>query len=175
MSEQYSNEIRTETTIDQNICAGIVFGETSVLKGDAAILAQARRYIAGVAYKRNGAGVSKPVIPSEDDLESPITSNIWDLCKKAAQDASKDDVGTCKHFVIWYSDDKGKTPSKFPHEINDNTWPYNQIDKITGSWGPFSSNINPKLLPINEVLTEDPEVSVFAATNLYVIKYCGVA
>jgi len=115
----------------------------------------ARRFIAGVAYKRNGGGMAPPKIPTESELQNPNTKAIWELCLTAAKDAANDDVGKCKNFVVWYSDDSGKTPSKSPSEIKDK-WPYDQIDKIKESWGPFTSPITPK------------------GDNIYVIKYCGV-
>jgi hypothetical protein len=142
-------------SLDQNTCAGHVFAETSVLSNNAAQLADARRFIAGAAYKRNGSGMAPPKIPSDDELGNPNTKAIWERCQKAAKDAASDDVKTCKHFVIWYSDDNGKTPSKKPSRIPDD-WPYDQTDKIKGSWGPFNSPIKP------------------AGDNIYVMKYCGV-
>jgi hypothetical protein len=101
-------------SLNQETCAGHVFGETSVLSNNADKLKDGRRFIAGVAYKRNGAGMAPPVIPSDDDLKNPNTKAIWDRCMTAAKDAATDDVGTCKHFVIWFSDDDGKTPSRTP-------------------------------------------------------------
>ncbi|MCK1335755.1 hypothetical protein IVB38_06835 [Bradyrhizobium sp. 38] len=141
--------------LDKETCAGHVFGETSVLSNNAAKLAEARRFIAGVAYKRNGTGMAPAKIPTEDELKNPNTKAIWDRCLQAAGDAAGDDVGTCKHFVVWFSDDDGKTPSKQPSRITDD-WPYDQADKIKGSWGPFVSPVTPK------------------GNNIFVIKYCGV-
>ncbi|MCK1412521.1 hypothetical protein IVB55_05690 [Bradyrhizobium sp. CW4] len=143
------------TTLDRKTCAGHVFGETSVLSSNAAKLADARRFIAGVAYKRNGTGIAPPKIPTEDELTNPNTAAIWNRCLKAADDAAGDDVDTCKHFVVWFSDDDGKTPSKQPSRIPDE-WPYDQTDKIKGNWGPFVSPVPPK------------------GNNIFVIKYCGV-
>jgi hypothetical protein len=142
-------------TLDKETCAGHVFGETSVLSNNAAKLAEARRFIAGVAYKRNGTGIASAEIPTEDELKNPNTKAIWDRCLQAAGDAAGDDVGTCKHFVVWFSDDDGKTPSKKPSRITDD-WPYDQVDKIKASWGPFVSPVTPK------------------GNNIFVIKYCGV-
>jgi hypothetical protein len=146
--------------LDRDTCQAIVFGETSVLEltgtTTAANLADARKFIAGVAYKRNGDGVATPLYPSEAQLKIPFVKRAWDACGKAADDAVNYDVKTCKNFVIWYSDDQGKTPSRKPKEIKDNTWPYDETSKITGNWGPFKSN-------------------ELAASNIYVIKYCGVA
>lgn len=142
-------------TLDKEACAGHVFGETSVLSNNAGKLAEARRFIAGVAYKRNGTGMAPAKIPTEDDLKNPNTKAIWDRCLQAAGDAQGDDVRTCKHFVVWFSDDDGKTPSKKPSRITDD-WPYDQTDKIRGSWGPFVSPVTPK------------------GNNIFVIKYCGV-
>jgi hypothetical protein len=142
-------------TLDKETCAGHVFGETSVLSSNAAKLAEARRFIAGVAYKRNGTGMAPAKIPTVDELKNPNTKAIWDRCLQAAGDAEGDDVGTCKHFVVWFSDDDGKTPSKKPSRITDD-WPYDQTDKIKGSWGPFVSPVTPK------------------GNNIFVIKYCGV-
>jgi hypothetical protein len=141
--------------MDAKTCAGHVFAETSVLSGNLDKLADARRFIAGVVYKRKGSGVAPPKIPSDEELENPNTKEIWTRCMTAAKDAATDDVKTCKHFVIWFSDDSGKTPSKKPSKI-DNDWPYDQTDKITGSWGPFTSPVKPK------------------GSNIFVIKYCSV-
>jgi hypothetical protein len=142
--------------LDEKTCAGHVFAETSVLSNNAAKLVQARRFIAGVAYKRNGSGMAPPKIPTDQELQNPNTKAIWERCQTAAKDAANDDVKTCKHFVIWYSDDDGKSPSKKPSRIPDD-WPYDQTDKIKESWGPFTSPIEPK------------------GSNIFVIKYCGVA
>lgn len=98
-------------------CSGIVFAETSVLSGDAKLLADARRVIAGIAYKRDGGGCAPPQIPTADDLANPNTKRIWKKCQEAAALAAKDDVKACKHFVIWYSDDKGHSPAKKPKEL----------------------------------------------------------
>jgi hypothetical protein len=118
--------------LDAGVCQAIVYGETGTIEAKETQLdelAEARRFIAGVAYKRNGSGLAKPKYPSADELKQPFIKRAWDRCKTAAQDAKDDDVGTCKHFVIWYSDDGGKTPSKQPKEIEDK-WPYEQTDKI---------------------------------------------
>jgi hypothetical protein len=143
--------------LDPDVCQAIVYGETGTIEAKEAQLdglAEARRFIAGVAYKRSGSGLAKPKYPSSDELKQPFIKRAWDRCKTAAQDAKNDDVGTCKHFVIWYSDDNGKTPSKQPKEIEDK-WPYEQTDKIKKSWGPYK---------VNEL----------GKDNIYVIQYCGV-
>jgi len=144
--------------VDSVICQAIVYGESGtieLLKGsDAPGLAEARRFIAGVAYKRSGQGLAKPKYPTADELKQPFIKKAWELCKTAADDAVSDDVKTCKHFVIWYSDDDGKTPSKSPKPIQD-PWPYDQVDKITAHWGPYK---------VNEL----------GKSNIFVIKYCGV-
>lgn len=164
------------TTLDEKTCAGIVFAETSVISpggGGADALATARQFIAGVAYKRAGQGVAKPVIPSDDDLQNPNTQAIWTRCTTAAHNALSDDVGTCKHFVIWYSDDGGSTPSTTPKMSA--SWPYDNEDKITTSWGPFTSAISPSLLSTPAGSKARPPRSAKAATNMFVFKYCGVA
>lgn len=162
--------------IDEETCAGIVFAETSVLSGTgsagATALSNARKFIAGVAYKRNGQGVAKPVIPSEEDQKNPNTRAIWERCQKAARDANDEDVKTCQHFVIWYSDDDGKTPSKQPKMGAD--WPYTQVAKIKESWGPFSSPIAPQLLPIRSISVIFELGPFSPVTNLHVFRYCGV-
>ncbi|WP_064994745.1 hypothetical protein [Mesorhizobium sp. WSM1497] len=144
--------------IDQSKCQAIVFAETATIElidqGDLESLTQARRFIAGVAYKRDGEGVAKPRYPTPEELKQPFIKRAWDRCEQAAKDALDDDVGNCRHFVIWYSDDKGKTPSKSPKEI-EGKWPYEQADKIKGSWGPY-------------------RVPELKRENIYVIKYCGV-
>jgi hypothetical protein len=144
--------------IDASVCQAIVYAETGTIEVGSSEglpgLAEARRFIAGAAYKRNGAGVAKPKYPTPDELKQPFIKKAWDRCETAAKDAQGDDVGKCKHFVVWFSDDGGKTPSKKPKEIKDK-WPYEQIDKIETSWGPYT---------VNEL----------GADNIYVIKYCGV-
>lgn len=162
--------------ISEETCAGIVFGETSVLSGNGSdgptVLASARQMIAAVAYKRNGQGVARPVIPTAADLTNPNTKRIWERCQAAALAAKADDVKTCKHFVVWYSDDKGKTPSTSPKM--DATWPYTEAAKITTSFGPLSSPISPleiSRFPANQL---DDFVTTAGATNLYVMQYCGV-
>jgi hypothetical protein len=87
-------------------------------------------------------------------LKQPFIKKAWAGCKTAADNAQNDDVGDCKNFVIWYSDDNGKTPSHEPKEIPD-SWPYDQADKITKSWGAYK---------VNEL----------NGSNIYVFKYCGV-
>ncbi|MER9971125.1 hypothetical protein [Mesorhizobium sp. M0060] len=153
----FHRQVKIEV-IDQSVCQAIVFGETATIEltGDSDLdgLAEARRFIAGVAYKRDGKGVAKPRYPSMEELEQPFIKRAWDRCEQAAKDSLMDDVGECKHFVVWYSDDNGKTPSKSPKKITDN-WPYEQIDKIKESWGPY-------------------KVAELKASNIYVIKYCGV-
>ncbi|MGR9200165.1 hypothetical protein ACU8M0_25770 (plasmid) [Rhizobium leguminosarum] len=141
--------------LDRVVCAGHVFGRTWQLTGTTATLAEARRFIAGVAYKRNGSGMPPARIPSAADLEDQQTKAVWELCLKAADDPAGDDVGQCLHFVIWYSDDAGKAPSKTPSRLPDD-WPYEQAQKIEGSLGPFVS------------------VGVPVGDNIFVMKYCGV-
>jgi hypothetical protein len=148
---------RVARAISVSVCQGIVYAETGTIEAKAEQLtglAEARRFIAGVAYKRDGTGVAKPKYPSDHDLQQPFIKRAWDRCSTAANDAQKDDVGDCKHFVIWYSDDNGKTPSHKPTEIQQ-PWPYDQSDKIKKSWGPYK---------VNEL----------NGSNIYVFKYCGV-
>jgi hypothetical protein len=141
--------------LDRVVCAGHVFGRTGQLTGTDTKLAEARRFIAGVAYKRGGSGMPPARIPSAADLQDPQTKAVWDLCLTAADAAAGDDVGNCVNFVIWYSDDAGKTPSKKPSRLPDD-WPYEQADKIKDSWGPFDSPAAP------------------AGNNIFIMKYCGV-
>jgi hypothetical protein len=141
--------------LDRVVCAGHVFGRTRQLAGTATKLAEARRFIAGVAYKRGGSGMPPARIPSAADLEDPQIKAVWESCLKAADDAAGDDVGNCLNFVIWNSDDAGQTPSKKPSRLPDD-WPYEQADKIKGSWGPFANLAAP------------------AGNNIFVMKYCGV-
>lgn len=141
--------------LDRVVCAGHVFGQTRQLTGDAATLAEARRFIAGVAYKRHGDGMPPARIPVAADLVDPQTKAVWERCLNAADDAASDDVKVCRHFVIWYSDDAGKTPSKKPSSLSDD-WPYEQAQKIVASWGPFVSPAGP------------------IGGNIFVMKYCGV-
>lgn len=142
-------------SLDRVVCAGHVFDRTRQLTGTDTKLAEARRFIAGVAYKRGGSGMPPARIPSAAELEDPETKAAWESCLKAADDAAGDDVGSCLHFVIWYSDDAGKTPSRKPSRLPDN-WPYEQADKIKGNWGPFANLAAP------------------AGNNIFVMKYCDV-
>jgi len=155
--------------ISETACAGIVFGETSVLEGDVIALAEARRYIAGVAYKRNGGGVSRPKIPSNDELKNPVTKTIWEKCVMAANDATKDDVQNCRHFVVWPSDDAGKTPSSSPKRMPAN-WPYDYSAKK--SWGPFKSNVPPKFMAVTYERQDAALDNTYE--NIYIFKYCEV-
>lgn len=175
-SELMSATKTTAIAIDARTCSGVVFAETSVLSGTgptgADQLSMARMFIAGVAYKRNGQGVAKPVIPSDDELKNPNTKAIWEKCLDAAEKAKNNDVKSCQHFVLWYSDDAGKTPSEKPKMDSD--WPYSEISKIKESWGPFKTPIAPQLLPIY-LVTQFIQISTSApVTNLYIFKYCGV-
>lgn len=152
---ELSHEMLVVTT---NVCQAIVFAETSTVEvlDPAALpaLAEARKFIAAVAYVRNGQGVAKPRYPTDDELKQPFIKRAWERCLAAATDGAGVDVGNCKHFVIWYSDDEGKTPSKLPTEITDK-WPYEQVAKINGHWGPY-------------------RIAELDGDNIYVIKYCGV-
>jgi hypothetical protein len=141
--------------LDSVVCAGHVFGQTGQLTGTVAKLEAVRRFIAGVAYKRRGSGMPPARVPSAADLLDPQTKAVWDLCLVAADAAVGDDVGNCLNFVIWYSDDAGKTPSKKPSRLPDD-WPYDQANKIKDSWGPFISADAP------------------AGNNIFIMKYCGV-
>lgn len=149
---------RSMLAVDASVCQAIVFGETSTVEVlDATALpalAEARQFIAAVAYARSGQGLAKPKYPSEDELKQPFIKRAWERCLTAAKDAVGDDVGNCTHFVIWYSDDQGSTPSKQPSEITDK-WPYEQGAKISGHWGPY-------------------RIAELGGDNIYVIKYCGV-
>ena len=143
--------------IDTSVCQAIVYAETGTIETTAENLpglAEARQFIAAVAYKRKGIGVAKPKYPTPDQLKQPFIRKTWERCKAAAEDAVGIDVKNCKHFVIWYSDDKGKTPSKNPTSITDQ-WPYDHSSKITQSWGPYR---------VNELNGD----------NIYIMKYCGV-
>lgn len=150
-------EFADALAIDPSVCQAIVYAETGTIETTPeglAGLAEARQFIAGVAYKRNGQGVARPKYPTNAELAQPFIRRAWDRCAVAATDAQGHDVGNCKHFVIWYSDDGGQTPSRQPSSIPSD-WPYMQTSKITGHWGPYT-------------------VRVLAGNNIYVIKYCGV-
>jgi hypothetical protein len=147
------------SAISESVCQAIVYGETGTLQvgseAELPMFAEARRFIAGVAYKRDGSGVAKPKYPTAEELKQPFIKRAWDRCLVAAKAAAGDDVGAAKHFVIWFSDDGGNTPSKKPREITDK-WPYTETDKITKHWGPFKDNS-------------------LGGSNIYVIQYTGVA
>jgi len=88
--------------------------------------------------------MAPPKIPSDGELANPNTKAIWERCQRAAKDAASDNVKTCKHFVIWYSDGNGKTRSKKPSRILDD-WSYDQTDKIKGSWAPLPARSKPQV------------------------------
>jgi hypothetical protein len=71
--------------VDSVICQAIVYGESGtieLLKGsDAPGLAEARRFIAGVAYKRSGQGLAKPKYPTADELKQPFIKKAWELAR----------------------------------------------------------------------------------------------
>jgi hypothetical protein len=144
-----------EAAIDETTCAGIVFAETASLRSTAApMLAKARRFVAGVAYKRNGSGTAPPKIPTEQELHDPNIKREWDLCRKAAKDAASDDVASCRHFVIWPLDAAGEGPATNPKIPA--SWPYDHKDKISEQFGPFKNPVPP------------------IGDKIYVLKYCGV-
>lgn len=160
MPKRTRAKVTASTKLGERDCAGIVYAETGVLTAATtptkAALQDGRRFIAGVAYKRDGTGTAKPKFPTPDELKMPAVKAAWESCEKAAKDAAGDNVLTCKHFVIWFSDDSGKTPSKQPKRIKDD-WPYDQSAKIKESYGPFTCPIDPP-----------------KGSNIYIIKYCGV-
>ncbi|MGO7394580.1 hypothetical protein ACCS62_28460 [Rhizobium ruizarguesonis] len=113
-----------------------------------------RGKVIGAAYKRSGNGVAARKYATADELKQAFIPKAWDRCGQAAKDAAADDVGKCRHFVIWYSDDGGPTPSRSPKSMSA-SWPYDQTDEIKQAWGPYK---------VNEL----------GADNICVIKYCGV-
>lgn len=146
--------------ICESDCQAIVYAESGTVEivkaGTADTLAAARGFIAAVAYKRSGQGLAKPVYPSAAELQQPAIKQAWNACLKAAQDAKGDDVKACQHFVIWHSDDGGKTPSSNPKWPKADSWPYDHEDKINTVCGPFKAN------------------NLGGKADLYVFKYCGV-
>lgn len=128
--------------------AGIVFNETSGIypalkpgaqpggqaNWDAAsrdALNKAREHIAEVA-NAGKRSVAKPAIPNPKNL-TPVEESQWRDCQTAASAAggktSKD------NFIIWPSDDNGRTPTHNPPLRAE--WPYDYSGHIEKSYGPF--------------------------------------
>jgi hypothetical protein len=113
-----------------------VYGEIGSLRptvdegpGDADNLWTASCQIAGIAYDTPGR-VSPPLEP---DLRDPTTRNVFDDCKGAVY--YRVSPGTEDHFVIWPSNNGGRTPAPgIPA-----SWPYSQQNKISSVYGPFST------------------------------------
>jgi LysM repeat protein len=139
------------TILDKDV-AGIVYGETSSLRpalknptAGAAVsnydaeseqkLQDAREKIAEIARKTGGGRVANPATPTKEELKNDDVRRAWESAQKAATDSKEKDCGTSDHFVLWPSNDGGKTPVADPKIPQD--WPYSQKDKITQSYGPF--------------------------------------
>lgn len=144
--------------VSEDLCAKVVFGETSLLRapgGDEVELVTARRYIAGVVYARyegHGNLFAPPLEPTNDQLADASILKHWNLCKAAAKTASGDPMGTCLHYVISWLNAAKDGPAEDDPAIED-PWPTTQKAKITNKFGPFT-----------RVHRDD----------MYILKYCGV-
>jgi hypothetical protein len=140
--------------ISQEKCAGIVYNETSGLRP--VIMTDARVFIASVAYKRQGAGMADPKIPSSAELQNPTVRQIWSDCTNAAFLGLAINPGKCIHFVIWPSDDGGTSPTKTP-ELG-HSWPYDYTPD--SSFGPYKNPAQVGDVPVSD--------------KIYIFKYCTV-
>jgi hypothetical protein len=143
-----------------DVCAEVIYGETSVLRAPdhEAALVTARSFIGAVVYARYDADPSRFAPrkkPSADALKDPTIAKHWKLCNEAAAAAHHVQIGTCRHYAIWWKDAAGNYPAKVPKRIHDD-WPYTQKDRITESFGPFKYYGD-------------------GGGEMYVFKYCGVS
>jgi len=148
--------------LTEDQCAAIVYAETASLRkgtSDASVLHDARVWVAKIAYKRDGKGVAAGKTPGTEELKWSPAKTAWDDCKKAAKEAKGENAGTCRHFVIWPSDDNGKTPTAKPSMGA--TWPYTEKSKITHGFGPLSNPVKVGDTPKSD--------------KVYIFVYCGVA
>ena len=142
----------------KDVCAEVVFGETSLLRapgGNEDQLVAARRFIAGVVYKRyegHEGRFAPRQHPTADQLKNPQIAKHWSLCQTAATDASSDDIGACQHFVISWINSEGDGPSPDDTSIKD-PWPIDYKANIKDKYGPFTRTDH---------------------GDMYVFKYCGV-
>jgi hypothetical protein len=155
-------KIRIFDTLDKDTCAEVVFGETATLRapnGNEDQLAAGRTFIAAVAYNRylaNPGNFAPRKHPTADQLADPSIKKHWNLCNASAVAGQAIDIGKCRHFVIWPINKAGTGPIN-PPKIPDDTWPYNDIAKITTRYGPFTSYSPP------------------TGDTTYIFRYCGVA
>lgn len=158
-SQSENSKYRVE--LGEGKCAEVIYGETSALRapnGNESTLADARNFIAAVAYARymdDPSRFAPPQHPTADELKDPAIKKHWDLCNKAAKDGKQLDIGDCFHFFMWPIDDAGKGPTKAPLWTKDQ-WPYTESGKIKVRYGPFTSHIYPK------------------SDKMYIFRYCGV-
>jgi hypothetical protein len=153
----------TAFAVDESTVAKIVYAETSglrAIKDHEKAFADGREKIAGIAFKRDGKGMAKPVMPTAEELKFPPAKAAWDASQAAAKAAKGKDAGDCIHVFIWPSNDMGKTPDKKlkTKEIAD--WPFDEIKKMKSSYGPISC---PK--KVGDVPQSD---------TVYIFVYCGV-
>lgn len=155
----FDQQISLAEDLSDEVCAEIIFGETSVLRApdNETQLSDGRAIIASIAFARylkdptRFAGRKRP---TPEEKEDKSIAKHWSLCQKAAKEGRKLDPENCLHFVIWPIDKVGKAPAIDP-KIKD-SWPYQYSDKITMRYGPFKSYGLPP------------------GDNIYIFKYCGV-
>lgn len=155
----FDQSISLTDGLSDDVCAEIIFGETSVLRAPdtEAQLAEGRAVIASIAFARylkdptRFAGRKRPT-PAE--MEDESIAKHWELCKDAAKAGRMLNPGNCLHFIIWPIDQSGKAPATNP-KIDD-SWPYQYASKITKLYGPFKSYGKPW------------------GDNIHIFKYCGV-
>lgn len=163
--------------------AGIIFNETAELRPllkdprapavesnydpvSAKGLHEARKMIALIADKRKGRGVAAPVVLGKNDLKNPVVAMVWknSMAAVEASHESKDTIDgkSCRHFVMWPSDDSPlslkKRPAYDPRIGAD--WPYSGADKIKKVFGPFRNPTGSGDVP--------------TGNNIYLFVYCGL-
>lgn len=155
--------IAPEAALSKDICAEVIFGETSTLRAPVAEveLADGRDFIAAVAYARylkDPTRFAPRKRPTDADLRNPTIEKHWNLCKASAVRGEKLAIGNCLHFVIWPINAKRNGPTETP-KISDkpgDQWPYTEMSKIARSFGPLENYSYPK------------------SSETYIFKYCGV-
>lgn len=138
---------------DKEFIAGIVFGETSVVRApdNEAVMAQARQWIAEIACRRDAYAYQKfpSGLATSQKPDSTITDpNIrarWQACLTAQKNGKtafdkKESAGTdtdALHYFMWASDNGKRPRARNPGDPAAGKWPYDQADKIEHVYGPF--------------------------------------
>ena len=149
-----------DTFTDHDVCAEVLYGETSALRAPEAedALVNGRDFIAAVIYARyddDPTRFAPRQHPTHDELKDPTIRRHWDLCNDSATRGLTYPIGNCFHFVVWPINSQGDGPTDNP-SIAD-PWPYEQKSKIAEKYGPFVSYVYPK------------------SSSTYIFKYCGVS